>query len=320
MAGCPVNFAPGTTLTIADQRLSYFSGPMLRPTVLITAIAPLVCAAQTMQLAGGSLHVQPGTNLTVHGPVQWLIAPGASVINDGTIDLGQQASVIEQPGAPITGLGVERAQRIFNQAFVQEEPGGLGLRVSGPANFGLLGVTRGHVPFSMVSGEPSVARWYTLDSPPLPGVALELRFAYDATELNGLAPAALALFNSANGTDPWLALASTPDAGTYSITATGQWPWGTLAAFDADAGTGDRPAAAGAVTVWPTLADDVVYIAAGSQAPISWLQVFDAHGALVLEQRPTEGQGPVPLNVGALAAGPLLLRVNGSETYKLMKR
>jgi hypothetical protein len=291
----------------------------LRGIPLVPALcATLGAGAQDMLLSSGTLTVAEGTTLTIVSPVQWTIASGAQVINNGTIDLGTEASLLEAPGAPITGSGTEHARVQLAQAFAGVEPGGLGLSLSAAAGPGLVEVVRGHEPFVLPSGASSVARWFLVDAAPQPGLNMEFLFRYDPTELNGLEPDGIALHTSTDVNGPWSPIVSSANAQAYSIWGSQQSPWAFLTAFDPASTTGMAPNTAQGSAAWPTVVDDVVTVIRHDGQAITQLDVFDTAGRLLRSERPR--MNPALLWLGDLSPGTLVLRVDGAFGLKLLKR
>ena len=141
--------------------------------ILSVALLPVLSVAQTMQLSSGSLQVLNGTTLTIEGPIEWVISPGSTVVNDGVIDLGTQAQLNEPVGGPVVGTGVERATHVGPGPFAGIEPGGLGAMLSTEDALNDLVVERGHAPYAHSGSVEGVARWYRIESTTMNG-ALEL--------------------------------------------------------------------------------------------------------------------------------------------------
>ena len=92
----------------------------------LALVAQHLALGQQMTLQRGNLSVAEGTRINLNGPLLWTIAPGATVVNNGEIDLGSEATLNETLGAPITGTGIERSNTELPIAFTAVEPGGLG--------------------------------------------------------------------------------------------------------------------------------------------------------------------------------------------------
>ncbi len=284
----------------------------------LLCLAPACCIAQDMTLVSGDMIVGTGTRVALAGPIVWTIAPGASVVNDGLIAFGEEAVLVEPIGGPITGTGVESAQRHLPGAFNDVEPGGLGLVLGSNSGVDTLVVTRGHVPFATPAGDQSIARWYQVDAAGSQGTALDMELRYDASELNGLLAPDLVLHKTLDTTSNWLAMASFP--GPTSLSAEDQWPWGFLTAFDQDAITSVEAPIAGthAFSVFPTLVSDHVTIAALGDEPIQHIELMDTRGRSIVLGNSTM-VGDRYLDLSSQASGAFLLRVNGWYVTRLVK-
>jgi hypothetical protein len=180
-------------------------------------------------------------------------------------------------------------------------------------------VTRGHLPRTTVAGE-SIARWYTVEAT-APGTApLQMALHYDATELNGLDAADLLLHTHiAEGEGYWLPLAGTADAQAHSVTGTSGPPWALITAFPSEMTVqveeAPRPAAHRA---WPSPTTGPVYIQMADGGPVRSAELFSVHGQR-LAVRPRVAGATVMVDLGHLAAGPYLLRINGTGLHRLIK-
>lgn len=276
--------------------------------------------AQQMTLQGGNLTIAEGTRINLNGALLWTIAPGATVVNNGEIDLGAEATLNETLGAPITGTGIERSNTELPAAFTAVEPGGLGLTLSAGSGIGPVEVVRGHQPIVLPSGDQSVARWFAVDAPPQPGLELQLTFGYDPSELNGLEGSNLVLHTASSGTAPWVPLPSFPNAAAYEVGAIDQSPWALYTAFDADAETRVDDRLIPPFRAWPTVVDEAITIAALAEERIATLEVLDAAGRLLLDGSPRTAPGAQHrLDLQGLPAGALFLRINGLHVIKLIK-
>lgn len=281
----------------------------------------LLCGAvvqgQQVDLIGGSLHVMDGTTLRFNGPLEFVIQPGASVVNDGIIDLGGAASVNEPVGAPISGAGVEIARLEDEGPSSAATPGGLGLTLTTGAPSGPITITRGHVAREFPEGDLSIARWFALEAPGASGT-VDVVMHYDPSELNGLSGSALALFRSAQEDGPWTILPST--ASERTVSATLEAPWTFITAFDANVPTAS-PAlfATNGLHVWPTLTTGQVFIHSTDGAPLDALEVFDGLGRTIATQVDQHSATLATMDLSGLAHGPYYLRVNRLTTIKLRK-
>ncbi len=306
-------------LTEATGVSSYLGGVMRKrwfaPLLLLCGLPVL---GQDMYFDAGTLHVAGGTEVVISGAITWHLGSGAVVVNDGHIDLGLQAALEETVGAPITGSGIESAQLPDNSPVVAAEPGGLGLTLSTPDAAGGLTVERGHLRQSATNGVLGIARWYGVSSVAPTTEALDMVFQYDPTELYGIDPAVLSLFGATQLGSGWLPLATTGIIGDATLSATDNAPWAFFTAFDLDAATSvSETLTSAAFRVWPTAFDASLSIQ-GTNSTIQRVQLLDARGRCVWEERPLQ----VALFTCALpvdlASGPYLLRVNDHDTFRLM--
>lgn len=286
------------------------------PILLIMGVS-----AQPMDLAGGTLFVGEDTRVTLDGPITWSIGSGAQLINDGLIDLGLEATLAEAAGSAITGLGMERTERMFSTPFPFTDPGGLGLTMACLQAVGPLVLYRGHQPFVVDDEHGSIARWYSIEAAPQNGVFLDLYLNYDPSELNGLDPSTLMLHSSIGTDGPWSQLGGGPVAQPNTVAAWYFSPWDIVTAFHFDlvTTTPDGPERAGP-RIWPTLADDHVNVEFSGEAIMS-LDVIDAAGRIIAV-RPalSPGANPMVLPVAHLTPGAYTLRINGRHTARFVKR
>ncbi|MCW5898861.1 MAG: hypothetical protein KIT10_06290 [Flavobacteriales bacterium] len=287
----------------------------------ILALLSIGLSAQPMGLAGGALIVGEDTRVTLDGPITWSIGTGAQLINDGLIDLGLQATLAEAEGSPITGLGMERAERVFSTPFPFTDPGGLGLTMACLQAVGPLVLYRGHQPIVVDDENESIARWYSIDAAPQTGAFLDLYLNYDPSELNGLDPSTLMLHGSIGTDGPWSQLGGGPVAQPNTVAAWYYSPWDIVTAFHFDLVTitPDGPEQAGP-RIWPTLADDHVNVEFSGEE-IRGLDVLDAAGRIVAD-RPALSPGAtrMVLPVAHLTPGAYTLRINGRHTARFVKR
>ncbi len=278
------------------------------------------CAAQDITLLGGSAHVFEGTTVRLEGPLTWTIAPGASLVNDGIIDLGTDAILVEQEGSPVSGFGTEHALTTSGGPFSGIQPGGLGLSISTADAVGPVELVRGHAPLSFPEGDPSVARWYSITSSPAPGSVLSVIFNYDPTELNGLDAGQLSLFTTPTFEGLWSGLASMNEPSFFVLEAALQYPWGIVTAFDQNAPTTSPTlVAANGFKIWPTLAEDLINVVPSSEERINTLEVFDGLGRSTTIRSTLASAVHGQLHIGGLAPGAYFLRVNGTYSFKFRK-
>lgn len=276
--------------------------------------------AQDVHLLTGSMTVQPGTSLRLQGPLNWIIEPGAVVINDGVIDLGEQGVLSEPVGSPITGSGTELARTPTTSPAVPAEPGGLGLLMTPSAAVGPVDLERWHQPLSLPGGDMSISRWYRIIATETPGTSMEFELHYDATELNGLDPNALGLFEGEAVNGPWTGLSSLSTPSESTVVATDQSPWSLITAFDADAPTySESLVALESFQAWPTLVDDHMNVVCMSNEMLTRIDVIDGLGRVIQSMPMTSASAFTILDLGHLAAGSYLLRVNHVHVIKFRK-
>lgn len=273
--------------------------------------------AQVMVLQTGQLTVTEGTTITLEGPLTWQVAPAATVINDGTIDLGATATLAEAPGAAITGSGAETTTRTLDGPLAGAEPGGLGLAFTHDQGLGTITVTRGHTPITTPSGS-SIARWFALECAPAEGLELALR--YDPTELNGLDPTTLVLHRFAPSSGYWQPLPGISDIDAHTVTGSASAPWERLTAFHADMTTdaGGAPSTPLNVRVHPTITTGPVWMEALQGVPITRVELFDIAGRRHAVEVALTGS-TAHMDIGHLGAGAYVLRINGESSHRLVK-
>lgn len=273
---------------------------------------------QSMSTSGMSITVQQGTRISVEGAVQWTLAGDATVVNNGLIELGTQATLVESPDAPITGSGTETAWTVTGNAAAGLEPGGLGLRLSATATLPALMVRRGHAPLLNNATDPSIARWYVLDPAPPASTEVDVELRYANSELNGLNASGLSLFRGDSPSGPWTMMPGGTDPAQRTVSATWSGAWNVITAFPAGITTGMAEASAPEVLLWPVPAVDVVHLQ--SMEPIERLELLDAMGRQIpVTSLPGNGHSR-SLQVGHLAPGGYLLRINGRSVQRLLKQ
>lgn len=284
----------------------------------LLVLAQGAVSGQQMRLFEGTVTVVEGTSMQLVGPLEWTIDPGASVINNGTIVLGDAAKLFEPAGGPITGTGTETAILTAPAPYSNEEPGNLGLELSSTTGPAPITVVRGHLPRQFAEGDSSIARWYQLQADPLIDGSVDAVLSYDPTELNGLAPNSLSLYRSDDLLGPWTMLASTPNAGINSVSGMLSQPAAFLTAFDMDAPTPSPTLVAqNGFSVFPTVINDVVNVVSLDHQPIQRVQLFDGIGRTVPLAQIQGGVDRVQLALPALASGAYFLRVNDQHAFKL---
>jgi len=280
----------------------------------------VVCSGQNAALSSGSLTVVEGTTLRLDGPVALTIASGAQLVNNGVIDLGENATLVEQEGDPITGAGTEVARSQGTGPFNALEPGGLGLIITSSGAIGPVEVVRGHVPFMLPAGVPSIARWYRINSGTDEGGTLQLLMTYDESELNGLLEGSMNVFGSGSELGPWSALATTSDPGANTLSAIHQYPWALITAFDENASIlSPTLSAEHAFHVWPTVLDGAVNIVSRKNEVVHSIELFDGLGRSVPVVLLYRSGSTVIVDTRSLSSGLHVIRVNGSSTFDLIK-
>ena len=289
----------------------------LPASLLLMILAPAALHGQTMTLSGGTLTVANGTRIAIDGPITWGIVPGATLINDGRIEMGTLGTMDEPEGNPITGNGTEHALYLSVGPASDVEPGGLGLSLSTIDGLGDVEVVRGHTVQLDGTSTESIARWFELVAPPSPGVSVGLRFHYDPVELNGLLESDLILHSGDELIGPWAALAGTPDLPNHDIISSWLSPWGFITAFDEDITT-DVPGGADAeFMIWPTVTEDMIHIRSRNGARVESLTVMDATGRLVDQM--TASQDGFTFSVAEYPSGVYLLWVNGIRAFRIVR-
>lgn len=244
------------------------------------SVGPL--AAQMSVGSGTTLTVDEGTDLRVSTPLTITVPAGATVVNNGRIDLGPGTELSEAPGAAITGTGTEHTDRTFTAPLLATDPGGLGARITTNTLLGLTSIERGHVPFTDYSGHPSIARWIRVVPATNMGLNATLAFHYDDSELNGIPENAQVLHVHAHD-DVWDFRAGPVDAAanTITITITGQDSLGLYTAFNGDLPNAIAPAAPHDLLPWLAMDATGVLLMVPADQHIGSLELFDAAGRLL---------------------------------------
>lgn len=292
---------------------------MKRALLLLPVFAAQIAFAQTATLANGTLHVHDGTTLRFMGPLTFAPSAGSAVVNDGVIDLGSVATLVEPDGNPITGGGVETAHTAIDGPFADVEPGGLGLTITTTA-LGTITVTRGHLARSFPEGDPRIARWYRPEITGGPAAPLEVVLAYDATELNGLSASAIGLFGADLADGLWSPIVGTTDPIEHTVSGSVAAPWPYLTAFDQDAPTASSTLVAmQGLQVWPTLTNGPLYVQATDGKDLGTLELFDGLGRRLNDYRVIRSATLATLDLSLLSSGPYFLRAGQGITIKLRK-
>jgi hypothetical protein len=275
--------------------------------------------AQSMTLANGTMTVQAGSRITMAGPLQWTLAPGATLVNDGTIDLGA-ATFDEQVNAPVTGTGTETATHVHAGSTFNVEPGGLGLALSGDAPADTLIVTRGHSVQTVNGTITSVARWYRYSAASgTPGDVAATLFV-DPTELNGIAANELELYRAADLSGPWTALPGPNDPPNFTVSGNFTSADLYLSAFAQDIMTAvPSETPANPLKVWPTISDQQVHVTLDTATDLRQIAVIAPSGQQMLLAFTGRTLHGFSLDVSHYASGVYVLRVNGQFTQRFVR-
>ncbi|MCB0792655.1 MAG: hypothetical protein H6595_02625 [Flavobacteriales bacterium] len=247
---------------------------------LLVISAPDLAFGQ-MSSGPGAMVIDSATVLRIDAPVNWTLDPGTSLVNNGIILLGPEATITEQTGAPISGDGVERIALTFAGPLVGEEPGGLGLALTTSTSPDSLMVVRGHRSYTDTSGTMSIARWFDVRSTmPVTGASLALH--YDTTELNGASEADLALGRASAGDSLWTSYPTLSDLNMHVATAPMVDSLGlfTLFPFTLSTGSPAHPEAL-AWHLGPIPAHENIFVLGPSGATLTHAVLVDAHGRIV---------------------------------------
>lgn len=287
---------------------------------MLTLACAAAANAQTIDLLGGTMTVAEGTTVQLTGPLQLTIQPGATLVNNGTMDLGTEATLSEPDGNPIRGAGVEVARTVGNGPFSAAEPGALGLTFTATEQEGPVEVIRGHATYYFPEGDPSIARWFSLGAPNGGNGDVQVVLRYDATELNALAGSSLGIFRAPDETGPWLFVSSTNDALAQTVSADLIAPWPVITAFDANAPTASPSLVVQeGIHVWPTLTSGEVFVHALDGTPLDRIDVVDALGRVVPVQIDRRSAVLARLDLSGSAIGAYFLRIDGRSTFKLRR-
>lgn len=290
---------------------------MRNATVLSALVLSSGLAAQAVLVSGTAVSVAPGTTLRVHGTTTWVLETGSSLVNDGSIVFGPQATLDEEPGAPIIGSGTEETHRFYPAPLFNEEPAGLGFSQTTTSAPDSLLIVRGHLPRVNNTGNESIARWFEVRTAngPLPGSTGTL--SYDPSELNGIAEAALRMAGNNDGGAWWPELNSTLDQANNNATSSLPDSLGWFTLFDDAEITevGENLPVQRGFALFPTVADEQVTIV--GQVRIDACMVLDATGHAVVTVA-SNGLS-AELDVRHLAPGSYVVHVNGTATLRFVK-
>lgn len=295
-------------------------GTMQRRLIFLLLGMPVHASSQLMELVNAYLTVAPGTTLRLASPLTWQMAPGAIVANDGLIDLGSNAEIIEQPGAPFIGTGIELATWALTLPLAGDEPGNLGLTLTTSYSGGGLVVERGHLPRYSDNGTPSIGRWYRVSTPFSTTATLDALLNYDMTEIGGVLPSGLALLYGPGPGGPWEPSPTVGDEPQQSLSASVPAPEVFITAFDLDAALSAPEASRAGWRCWPTVFANGVSLANDSGEVLHEVHLHDASGRIVHQARFADAGHSVRLQFNSLSAGAYALVINGGETvFKLVK-
>jgi hypothetical protein len=259
----------------------YFWHTMMRTSTFCLLLVPTALSAQDMQLVSGGLHVQQGTTLQLSDGIVWQIAPGASVVNDGTIDLSISATINESLGWPIAGLGMETIAAAAGAAQPANGHGGLGLRFDQAESLPQLTISRGHQPRTDANLGSSIARWYSIGGQAALSPSAIVTVQYDATEINGASEALLSLSRAASPAGPWTIIPSNPDADLNEVQGPADPAADHLTLFEFDPLRIDpSPSGTEGLAVFPSLTDGFASIVGIEGSPLGRLRVIDATGRI----------------------------------------
>lgn len=287
----------------------------------VLAISALVLSgeltAQAVLMSGTSLTLAPGTALRVEGATSWVLETGSSLVNDGSIVFGPQATLDEEPGAPIIGSGTEETHRLYPAPLSNEEPAGLGFSLTTASAPDSLLIVRGHLPRVNNTNNESIARWFEVRSSnaTLPGTTGTL--TYDPSELNSIPEAALRMASNNDGGAWWPELNSTLDQVNNNANSSLPDSLGWFTLFDDAVITeiGENLPVQCGFALFPTLADEQVTVV--GQVRIDACAVLDAMGRTVVTGA-SNGLS-AELNVRHLAPGTYVVHVNGTATLRFVK-
>ena len=291
-----------------------------RTFLLIPMFAALHTQGQTMTLQSGNLTIGSGTTVELVGPVDFEIISGASIVNDGLIEFGTEATLTEPANGPITGTGTEHASRDLSSAFTDNNIAGLGLSLTMNTALGPVDVTRGHEPLLANGTIPSIARWYRLDAAPVQGSVLDIAMHYDTSELNGADASDLVMHKAPLPTGDWYALPSISQVGPQLVTVTDPGPWDHLTLFSQVINVSvTEYASASCFTVFPSATLDQVHVRSIGNATITKWELFSATGALLDGSNSQLSERSFIIDLSDYPTGALVLRLNETLRYRLLK-
>ncbi|MBK9276208.1 MAG: T9SS type A sorting domain-containing protein [Flavobacteriales bacterium] len=286
---------------------------------LLFGLLPALLTAQSTVHPGTTLHVLGGATVRLPDGLTLTVPSGAAVVNDGLIDLAPTAAIAEASGSPLTGLGVEHINVWVTSPPAALEPGGLGFRITSTNALDSLSIERGHTILSDTSGSSGIARWYRVRPQVNNGLAAEIGFRYDLTELQGIAEADLMLYTAQQGDSIWLGIPSAVDLPLSTVFATWLDSLGTYTLFDGSLGTTTSEEAVPAeLSAGPNPTTDVLEVRDTARGFRS-LAVLDAMGRTVLHQDLTGHRTHHRLPVSDLAPGTYLLRTDDGRSLRFTR-
>jgi hypothetical protein len=154
-------------------------------------------------LSGTTLSISAGTEIKINSAAESIfrIDSAAAVVNDGVIVLGENVTVSEHSGYPISGDGYEITTKDFLQSLSDSNIAGLGLVLTTDIPAGTTTIKRGHT--SLYPEINAINRWFELQT--TQGDA-SIHLLYDSTELNSNNVSLLKILNSNDGSSNWINL------------------------------------------------------------------------------------------------------------------
>lgn len=289
-------------------------GLLLVPVSLCLAVVH----GQMSTLSGTTLTVTAGTTVAVDLPVTWTVESGATVVNDGTILLGENTELDEAPGAAISGAGTERTQRTFVGPVLDVDPGGLGARLTTTTTLGTTVIERGHIPYTDYSGHTSIARWIRVDPANNADLNATVAFHYDPGELGGMLELEQVLHQYLEA-DVWASLPSSIQTAERTVTATGLFRLGLFTTFNEALPT-EIAESVGSSTyqlLANLSAEPLLKVPEGGV--VRGIELLDVLGRIVSSGSPQWSTGVYPLTVSGLAPGRYLVRVNGNTIGSIVQ-
>ncbi len=281
--------------------------------LLLTAMAQ----AQMSTGTGTTMVLDAGTGLRVNAPLVWQIPAGASVINNGSVVLGSDASLSESPGAAITGDGTERIQLPLAAPPTALDAGGLGgilttTLAPGPTTF-----IRGHLPYTDYSGHVSIARWIHVLPAVNSGLNATFSLRYDENELNAVPELAQILHIRAED-NIWWTLPAAVNATNNTVTTTGLDSLGLFTTFDQDLPNAVVEPTGPGVFMVGMDPDGAPWLRVPAGQQVRSLEFFDNTGRCIASSAMTLEAGWHPIGSMHIAHGSYVLRVNRSTSIPVL--